>query len=109
MFYVLYWISAYPDYSDGGSFITGIEIMDSKNHFHGISFYSSYVEFGHVFEKGNFIISQEEHMLHSARKGSVCFRYKTGAYFKVSAVVGNRNNIVFDDGALWAGKPWLFF
>ena len=49
VYYVIYTISAWPDYADGGHYITSIDFNDPKVTVYGLTVNSSYDEFERIF------------------------------------------------------------
>lgn len=49
--YVIYLVTAYPDYADGGRFVTGIEITDPSVSVYGVTCLSSFEEFDEAFRE----------------------------------------------------------
>ncbi|MBR5514154.1 MAG: dockerin type I repeat-containing protein [Ruminococcus sp.] len=62
--YVTYLVSAYPDYADGGQYITKIEITDPVVMVNGITVNSSFEEFEAVFKAMGYETSITEHSNH---------------------------------------------
>ncbi len=58
--YVSYLVTAYPDYADGGSYITEIRITDPEVYVYGLTIESTASEFYSAFIKMGFTISDEE-------------------------------------------------
>lgn len=59
--YVIYTITAYPDYADGGQYITRIEITDPTVMVHGLTVKSSFEDFEAVFKAMGYETSVTEH------------------------------------------------
>ncbi len=59
-YYVTYLVSAYPDYADGGQYITRIEITDPSVMVHGLTVESSFEEFESVFKAMDYETSVSE-------------------------------------------------
>ncbi len=99
--YVTYLISAWPDYADGGQFVTQIEFTDPKVEVFGLSVNSSFEEFETVFEElGYEVVSSEMGTVTGrvASKDGISFSLqKTNeeVVFFIRARVTNRENIIF--------------
>jgi hypothetical protein len=93
--YVLYVVTAYPDYADGGRFVTHITIKDPQIHFYGLSLSSSETEFEKTMGFLGFAVSKDETDRSTAQKDRVCLIFKPGVSYEIDAAVSNRNHIVF--------------
>ena len=93
--YVLYVLTAYPDYADGGQYVTHITIKDPTIHFYDLSLSSSAHDFEEKMKAMDFTYTQDEAYGFSAKKERVTITYKPGDSFEIGAVVSNRNHIVF--------------
>ena len=58
--YVTYLITAYPDYADGGQYVTRIDITDPSVSVYGLTVNSTIEEYDAVFRKMSYVISVEE-------------------------------------------------
>lgn len=92
--YVLYQVTAYPDYSDATTAVTAITIVDPAIHFYGISLSSSYAEFDQAVRAKGFTI-HEENGAHYGTKGRLAFGFNPGKNISLYAAVDNRNKICF--------------
>jgi hypothetical protein len=93
--YVLYVLTAYPDYADGGRFVTHITIKDPQIHFYGLSLSSSETDFEKEMGALGFALSKDETARSVAEKDGVCFIFEQGVSYEISAAVGNRDHLVF--------------
>lgn len=101
--YVVYKVGAYPDLSDGGRFITGIEITDRSVSVFGITVESSGADFESVFKDMGCEVSVENRAngdkVMSAEKGDVTISLTNPAegrrYIKISVEVTNKTGIVY--------------
>lgn len=59
-YYVSYLVTAYPDYADGGKFVTRIEITDPEIKVYGLTVNSTMEDFNSVFENLGFTLSDGE-------------------------------------------------
>lgn len=98
-YYVQYKITAWPDYSDGGNYVTGIKITDPAVTVYGLTVNSSEEEFDAVFQEKGYELYNFEAFNYSRRVAS-----KDGFTFsidekyhviRIGATVTNRNNILF--------------
>lgn len=108
-YYVKYLITAYPDYSDGGSFVTRIEITDPDVTVYGINCESSFDEFDeamltHGYEimysadvtTSNANVSLNSHTASLGGNAWINFTKNNGESMLIIGVtVTNKNNIVF--------------
>lgn len=100
-YYVKYLITAYPDYADGGQFVTEIEITDPNVSVYGLTVNSSFDEFDSVFDKMEYTIERKEELLgssHSAVKDGLYFMLKEENGERVLSIrvtVTNREDIIF--------------
>lgn len=88
--YVLYGVTAYPDYVDGGSYVTQIEITDPKISVYGVSCTSTREEFESTFKALGFEINEEGRAI----------RGKTRVYFRENLLniyveIENRTGFAF--------------
>ncbi len=101
---VAYLVTAYPDYADGGAYVTEICITDPEVILYGLSVDSTFDEFDAVFEKMGFELSDGEGAIPTrvAKKGNFTYRLTQGdadsgsvPTLVVNAEVTNREGIVF--------------
>ncbi len=88
---VKYSITAYPDYADGGLFVTEIIITDPEVILFGLTVNSTFEEFDSVFEGFQCEMYKTDEY-HKAEKDGVTYRLKKGR-FTISAEVTNKNGI----------------
>lgn len=101
--YVSYLVSAYPDYADGGQYITQIEITDPKVAVYGITVNSTEEQFRDVFTELGYTLSKREYTGRYdviAEKDGISYYYskeiQTGkTMLTITAEVTNRDNIQF--------------
>lgn len=103
--YVGYAISAWPDYADGGQFVTAITITDPAVTVYGLTIASTYEEFDAVFEPLGYELSWSEGAIETriATKDGITFRLTRAVednpdvvpVFRISAEISNREGIVF--------------
>lgn len=86
-YYVTYLVSAYPDYADGGQYITKIEITDPLVMVHGITVNSSFKEFEAVFKALGYTTSVAE------KGGYVQYNAKNKDGISYTIYLSNSNNI----------------
>lgn len=86
-YYVTYLVSAYPDYADGGQYITKIEITDPSVMVHGITVNSSFKEFEAVFKALGYTASVAE------KGGYVQYNAKNKDGISYSIYLSNSNDI----------------
>ncbi len=105
-YYVSYLVTAYPDYADGGAYITEIRITDPKVYLYGLTVQSAASEFYSVFMEMGFTITEEQTsscVMHIAEKDGVkCTKTvpKPGAddvtpELVIKAEVTNKTGIVY--------------
>ena len=88
---VKYSITAYPDYADGGSYVTNIVITDPTIVLFGLTINSTFEEFDAVFEEyGCEMVKQQA--FHSAEKDGVKYSIRPGKFI-IDAKVENRLGI----------------
>lgn len=99
---VRYEVTAWPDYADGGAYITNIKITDPKVTVYGLTINSTFEEFDAVFEGLEYKITP-----HKYRDGYVAHYASIKGFsfsvhdldgtksFVISASVSNRKGIVF--------------
>lgn len=94
--YVLYTITAYPDYSSGTLAVTTIEITDPAVTLYGLTVSSSLDEWDAVMREMGYEVSEvgSAGLYHSAKKGGFSFFYGDGS-ISISAEVTNREGIIF--------------
>ena len=85
-YYVTYLVSAYPDYADGGQYITKIEITDPSVMVHGITVNSSFKEFAAVFKALGYTASVAE------KDGCVQYNAKNKDGISYTIYLSNLNN-----------------
>ena len=103
--YVSYVITAWPDYADGGEFVTDITVTDPAVTVYGLTIASTYEEFDAVFEPLGYELSWGEGAIETrfATKDGITFRLTRSVednpdvvpVFSITAVVTNREGIVF--------------
>jgi len=88
--FVSYLITAYPDYSNGGEFVTQIDITDPTISIYGLTTNSTFEECDRVFRKMGYIICVEErgeYRVFTAEKyGSITFIFNNGGLDNVGFV-----------------------
>ena len=103
--YVSYVITAWPDYADGGEFVTDITITDPTVTVYGLTIASTYEEFDAVFEPLGYELSWSDGAIETrvATKNGITFRLTRAVddnpnvvpMFRISAEVTNREGIVY--------------
>lgn len=101
--YVTYLITAYPDYADGGQYVTRIDITDPSVSVYGLTVNSTIEEYDAVFRKMGYVISVEERGVNTVftatRAGitfELCIRSDgSSRSLTIKAEVTNRQGIVF--------------
>jgi len=101
--YVTYLITAYPDYADGGQFVTRIDITDPNVSVYGLTVNSSIEEYDAVFRKMGYVISVEErgvNTVFTATRAGITFELcirpdELTPSLAIKAEVTNREGIVF--------------
>ena len=103
--YVSYVITAWPDYADGGEFVTDITVTDPVVKVYGLTVASTYEEFDAVFEPLGYELSWSEGAIKTrvATKDGITFRLTRAVednpdvvpVFRITAEVTNREGIVF--------------
>ncbi len=97
--YVSYIVSAYPDYADGGAYITEIRITDPLVGLYGLTVNSSFEQFHDVLEKMGFDILEAEstETIRTAQRDGIKCKFIKGDIptLIISAAVSNRYGIVF--------------
>lgn len=101
-YYVTYLVSAYPDYADGGQYITRIEITDPTVLVHGITVESPFEEFEAVFKAMDYETYISEHSSHvqynAKSKDGISYTLYVSSDTKkltIQADVTNREGIQF--------------
>lgn len=103
--YVSYVITAWPDYADGGQFVTDITVTDPAVKVYGLTTASTFEEFDAVFEPLGYELSWSEGAIKTrvATKDGITFRLTRAVednpdvvpQIRISAEVTNREGIVF--------------
>ncbi len=103
--YVSYVITAWPDYADGGEFVTDITVTDPAVTVYGLTIASTFEEFDAVFEPLGYELSWSEGAIKTrvATKDGITFRLTRAVednpdvvpQIRISAEVTNREGIVF--------------
>ena len=103
--YVSYVITAWPDYADGGEFVTDITVTDPDVTVYGLTIESTYEEFDAVFEPLGYELSWSDGAIETrvATKNGITFRLTRAVddnpnvvpMFRISAEVTNREGIVY--------------
>ena len=101
--YVSYVITAWPDYADGGQFVTRIDITDPNVSVYGLTVSSSIEEYDAVFRKMGYVISVEErgvNTVFTATRAGITFELcirpdGLTPSLAIKAEVTNREGIVF--------------
>ena len=103
--YVSYVITAWPDYADGGEFVTDITVTDPVVKVYGLTVASTYEEFDAVFEPLGYELSWSDGAIETrvATKNGITFRLTRAVednpnvvpMFRISAEVTNREGIVY--------------
>lgn len=103
--YVSYVITAWPDYADGGEFITDITVTDPAVTVYGLTVASTYKEFDAMFEPLGYELSWSEGAIKTrvATKDGITFRLTRAVednpdvvpVFRITAEVTNREGIVY--------------
>lgn len=103
--YVSYVITAWPDYADGGEFVTDITVTDPAVTVYGLTIESTYEEFDAVFEPLGYELSWSEGAIKTrvATKDGITFRLTRAVednpdvvpQIRISSEVTNREGIVY--------------
>ena len=103
--YVSYVITAWPDYADGGQFVTDITVTDPAVKVYGLTIASTFEEFDAVFEPLGYELSWGEGAIKTrvATRDGITFRLTRAVednpdvvpQIRISAEVTNREGIVF--------------
>ena len=97
---VLYTVTAWPDYADGGAYITRIDITDPAVHVYGLNVESSFAEVGEVLHKLHFEVrsgtasSDGGTAALEAEQNGLIIRFTPGRIVFFVEVT-NRDNLVF--------------
>lgn len=94
---VSYIITAWPDYADGGSFVTGIEITDPAVSVYGLTVNSDPAEFDRVMESMGFEVREVNELYRSASRDGITFSLsgENAPELTITAEVSNREGLVF--------------
>ena len=92
--YVTYLITAYPDYADGGQYVTQIEVTDPEVRVKGLTVNSTFEEFRDIFVALGFKVTKGE-TAYVAEKGNITYRLTEGKTILITAAVTNREGIIF--------------
>lgn len=92
--FVSYLIGAFPDESDGGSFVTRIEIYDANVVVYGLTINATSEEFKDIFAAMKYAII-ESCGVYQAKKNGITFTFVQGRYMHISAQVTNHNGIIY--------------
>ena len=87
-------IGAFPDESDGGSFVTGIEIRDADIVVYGLTIQSDVEEFEAVFRAMGYGI-YEANGTWKAIKNGITFTFRKGECLSIHADITNREGIIY--------------
>ena len=103
--YVSYVITAWPDYADGGEFVTDITVTDPDVTVYGLTIESTYEEFDAVFEPLGYELSWSDGAIETrvATKNGITFRLTRAVddnpnvvpVLRITAEVTNREGIVY--------------
>ena len=103
--YVSYVITAWPDYADGGQFVTDITVTDPAVTVYGLTIASTYEEFDTVFEQLGYELSWSDGAVETrvAKKDGITIRLTRAVednpdvdpVLRISAEITNREGIVF--------------
>lgn len=106
--YVKYLVTAYPDYSDGGQYVTRIEITDPSVTVYGINCESAFDEFDEAMEKHGYEVTHSADVtatgnakltLHTADLGGKAWinliENSSERKLVIGVEVSNKNNIVY--------------
>ena len=94
---VSYILTAWPDHTDGGSYVTTIEITDPAVSVYGLTVESEPVEFERVMTSMGYKVEQVNDSLQRAVRDGFTFSLHRGdtPEFSISAEVSNREGIVY--------------
>ena len=103
--YVSYVITAWPDYADGGQFVTDITVTDPAVKVYGLTIASTFEEFDAVFEPLGYELSWGEGTIKTrvATRDGITFRLTRAVednpdvvpMFRITAAITNREGIEF--------------
>lgn len=103
--YVSYVITAYPDYADGGQFVTDITVTDPDVKVYGLTVHASFAEFDAVFEPLGYELSNGDGAIPTRRatKDGITFSLERPTEenpgcvptLRIRATVTNKSEIVF--------------
>jgi hypothetical protein len=85
-YYVKYTITAWPDYADGGQYITSINFNDPKVTVYGLTVDSSFDEFEQIFSEMEYELSKD-----SSKNSERYTASKKGISFSLETVDGKQN------------------
>lgn len=100
-YYVKYTITAWPDYADGGQYITSIDFNDPKVTVYGLTVASSYDEFEKIFNEMGYELSEDSSKIserYTASKKGISFVLETvdgKQNFSINAEITNKKGIVY--------------
>ena len=100
-YYVKYKITAWPDYADGGQYITSIEFNDLNVTVYGLNVNSSYDEFERIFSEMGYELFRDSSKTierYTASKNGIIFTLETvygKQSFSIHAEVTNKTGIEF--------------
>lgn len=89
---VCYELTAYPDYADGGRYVTGISITDPTYTVYGLTINSSAEDFKVAMEQRGYVLTESGL---SAGWGNGSISLTPGKSLGLKAMVTNRDNIIF--------------
>lgn len=91
---VKYWVSAYPDMSDGGSFITEIFISDPAVRVRGLTTESTKEEFEELFTSLEYDVTTVTNNIIKAQRNNVTYFLNTTAKtIRITAQASNKEGI----------------
>ncbi len=102
--HVKYLITAYPDYADGGAYVTEISVTDPAVSVYGLTVTSSAEEFKEIFRGMDFALTEEqrgERVVYTAKKHGISFSLSVGGGAQslptlvIAAEVTNKENISY--------------
>ncbi len=101
-YYVKYKITAWPDYADGGEYITSIDFNDPKVAVYGVTVNSSFEEFERIFSDMEYelsIDSSKNYERYTASKKGISFSLletvEGKRSFSINAEITNKKGIVY--------------
>lgn len=92
---VTYSVTAWPDYADGGYYITRIAITDPAVTVYGLTVNSTSQEFRRVMESRGYTVETANENTVRAVWGDIIFSLTPGELLAVRATVTNRQGLVF--------------